>query len=135
MLQASFNDGFRAAEQAIFPLVSQGKPIDISIATCPEREHFKTVLNHYEFIAQGIRNGDIDEQMVIDSLRSSILTLYERVEEGVFKLRTNRRRQTLYEHLEWLHCRWEVRRPGFIKRLFEGLMGRPFGGQRKKPTV
>lgn len=131
MVQARFNSEFKTAEKAVAPNERNGV-IDVSDPNCPNRENFKTVLNYYEFLASGIRNGDFDEQMVKDSLRGTILNLYEGCQEGIFKLRTNRRRVALYEHLEWLHRRWERKPPSWPQKAFEKIISRPIGGKRKK---
>ena len=105
----------------------------------PEREtqefkdllpHLRLVLNHYEFVSAGIRRGDVDEQLVKDAERGTILSAYESLERWIFELRTNRRRQSLYEHLEWLHRRWEKNPPHFIVRSCERCKGSPFQGRR-----
>ena len=130
MVQARFNADFKRSEAAVSP-TDQSTRVDVSDPACPNREDFKTILNFYEFLAAGIRNGDFDEQMVKDSLRGTILNLYEACEAGIFKVRTSRRRQALYEHLEWLHARWETHKPGWFRRLAERLVERPLAGRRK----
>lgn len=131
MVQARFNADFKSAEKAVSPNERKGAS-DISDPACDNRDNFKTVLNYYEFLASGIRNGDFDEQMVSDSLRGTILNLFETCQEGIFKLRTNRRRAALYEHLEWLHRRWERKPPKLPQRIVERIISRPLGGKRKK---
>lgn len=131
MVQARFNTEFKNAEKSVSPNERKTK-LDVSDPECPDRDSLRLVLNYYEFIASGIRNGDFDEQMVKDSLRGTILNLYESCEEGIFKLRTNRRRVALYEHLEWLHRRWERKPPKLPQKLFEKVISRPVGGKRKK---
>ena len=92
------------------------------------------LLNHYEFIAAGIRRGDIDEFLVLDTERRSILTAYEKTKHYIFALRNDRRSQSIYEHLEWLHARWESKPPGKIKCCCEWIKGSPIHGPRAKVT-
>ena len=92
-------------------------------------------LNHYEFIAAGIRNGDLDETLIRDSERGTILTIYECAVDYIDSLRNTRRRRAIYEHLEWLHRRWESHPPGIVRRLAEYCRGRPFKGRRPRQTV
>lgn len=92
----------------------------------------RLVLNHFEFIAAGIRRGDIDERLIIDAQRGTILSVYEKSEKHIFAIRNSRRRSALYEHLEWLHGRWERKPPGRIKRACEWGMARPFYGHRNE---
>ncbi len=69
----------------------------------------RRVLNHYEFIAAGLRNGDFDEPLVKDTERSTIVNLYSGSKKYIWTLRNDRNRMSLYEHLEWLHARWDRR--------------------------
>jgi hypothetical protein len=91
---------------------------------------FRQVANHYEFISAGLRNGDFDERMVRDSERSSIVALFAKSEQYIRRLRDSRARGAIYEHLEWLHDRWERKRPSLIQRSIEWCIGRPLPGKR-----
>ena len=67
MPQASFNKEFQDQINLIRQYVlDQNLPVDLS---GKERVHSaaRRVLNHYEFVAAGLRNGDFDERLVIDS--------------------------------------------------------------------
>jgi hypothetical protein len=61
MLQATFNKDFQAAMATIRPCMRTGQcPADIlQPEQEPLREAFRTVLNHFEFVAVGLRNGDL----------------------------------------------------------------------------
>lgn len=93
--------------------------------------HFRMVINHYEFIAAAIRNGDIDETLVRDSERATILSMFEASKDRIEALRVTRRRRSVCEHLEWLHIRWETKPPGVVRRCCESVRGRPFQGRRE----
>ncbi len=131
VLQANFNKDFQNSLKTTAPHLKKKE--------CPDLENednksvyycFRTLLNHYEFIAAGIRNGDVDEQLIRDSERSSILALFETCHDHIYSLRDNRDRQTAYEHIEWLHRRWTKHPPNRAQALIEWARGRPFQGKR-----
>jgi hypothetical protein len=98
------------------------------------RVPLRRMLNHYEFLAAGLRNGDFDERLVKDTERSAILNLYVGCKQYIWNLRTDRDRISIYEHLEWLHARWTDPSSKPVKRLCERVMQRPFQGKRHKPN-
>ncbi|MEH6699387.1 MAG: DUF4760 domain-containing protein [Brevundimonas sp.] len=135
ILQATFNKEFRDAQAVVRPCLIAKQCPDIHHPANPEREAFRMVLNHYELLAAGIRNGDFDERMVRDTQRGSLIDAYEVCENVIFKMRDARRRQTVYEHLEWLHSRWEKSPPNPIVKFFEFFRGAPFSGKRNRPRA
>jgi hypothetical protein len=130
ILNASSNERFIRQRDLIAPHLKNGQ--------CPTlwlngnhdqlRDALRDVLNHYEFVAAGLRNGDFDEKLLKDSERSTFVRLFARCEEYIWQLRNGRERMTIYEHLEWLHQRWEKAPPGLFQRSIEFLRGRPFYG-------
>ena len=133
IVQAYFNKEYREALTAIASTLRPG--------TCPDLtqqdnnvllQHFRMVMNHYEFLGAGIRNGDFDEQLLIDSQRGSIVQLVETCRTHIYRVRDSRRRQAIYEHIEWLYNRWEKKPPGCFQRIFEWCRGRPCRGERVK---
>lgn len=133
MLQASFNKEFREALAEIAPYIKEGK--------CPDlfedqneslRKSMKMALNHYEFVAAGIRGGDIDEKLLKDSERGTIVTLSKTCEKFIYGLRSSRHRQSVYEHLEWLQARWEGPPTRGWQRIIETFRARPFEGERAR---
>jgi hypothetical protein len=98
-----------------------------------DRNALRRVLNHYEFIATGLRNGDFDERLVRDSERAAILTLFEKSQDFIWNLRDARRRITIYENIEWLYSRWEKSPPSHMQQCAEWIVGRPFPGRRANP--
>lgn len=95
--------------------------------------HYRFVLNHYEFVASGLRNGDFDERLIQDSERGTILALFEAAETFIYKVRVSRERQTAYEHLEWIYLRWKRKPPSLAQKSFETIIGRPLAGKRHDP--
>lgn len=134
MLQASFHNEFRAALALIAPHLKKGEcPIDPDGQDEPLRAAFRFALNHYEFIAAGLRNGDFDETLIRDSERGTILSLVNSCEKLIYKLRDERDRQSIYEHLEWLRRRWEKKPPGRCQRGIEWCISRPLPGRKHNP--
>lgn len=130
LLNASFDRDFRNALELLMPYLRANKLPNINI----DEENglwqpLRMVLNHYEFIAASIRNGDIDEVMVRDSKRGTIITLFECSKNYIDSLRRGRRRRAIYEHLEWLHKRWEKAPPNRGQRCLEFILGHPLKGQ------
>jgi uncharacterized membrane protein (DUF485 family) len=71
------------------------------------------LLNYFEFIAVGIRYGDLDEKLLKNTLRGILCGVYE----AAGPLVTQRRqapagssvgRSRTFEHLEWLYARWHI---------------------------
>jgi hypothetical protein len=135
MLQASFNKDFQEMASKIRPYLKKGKCPDNDLTPENEqtRDAFRRVLNHYEFIAAGIRNGDFDERLVRDSERGTILLLFKTCRQMIYKIRDDRSRLSIYEHLEWLNRRWAEKPPGRIQCLCEWAAGHPFAGRRHNP--
>jgi hypothetical protein len=134
MLQASLNKEFRSARDDVAPHVRAKQVPDLNLQENKDlRISLRMILNHYEFMAAGVRNGDFDEVLLRDSERGTIMSLFEGCHDYIWGLRNNRSRLTIYEHLEWLHGRWETKRPRW-QRACEFCIGRPLPGKRAVPT-
>ncbi|WBX94984.1 DUF4760 domain-containing protein [Pseudoxanthomonas mexicana] len=73
----------------------------------------KYVLNYYEFMAVGIRAGDLDNDMIYDTLHPSICNLYERSAMLIDYLRNPAKTgsdPTTYCDLKILVDQWKTRR-------------------------
>lgn len=64
------------------------------------------ILNYFEFIAIGIKRGDLDEDMLRDSLRGILLKNVAISRPWIMLERVQNR--NLYENLLWLHDRWKA---------------------------
>ncbi len=131
ILQTNFNKEFLDSRAAIAPHLKNGScPDDVINGANDElRRHFRNILNHYEFVSAGLRNGDFEEKLVKDSERGTYIALYRCCEKYIWSVRDSRKRMTIYEHLEWIHNRWEAKPPGRIQRTIERVRGRPFYGK------
>jgi hypothetical protein len=134
MLQASLNKDFLAARNLIAPYVKKRNlPLLAELEKDDNKDilhALRMILNHYEFMAAGVRNGDFEEFLLRDSERGTIITVYTGSSDFIWALRNNRSRMTIYEHLEWLHDRWETKRPKWHQRWIERVRGSPFAGKR-----
>lgn len=69
------------------------------------------LLNYFEFIASAIRYGDLDENLLKQTLRGIICTNFEIAHGLIIYSRKNAEsgeNPRLFEHLEWLYRRWFV---------------------------
>lgn len=132
MLQAGLNERFLSARATIAPHLKQGAcPEDMLKGENEElRDKFRLILNHYEFVAAGLRNGDFDERLVRDSERGTFIALFKCCEPYIYALRDHRTRMAIYEHLEWLYERWETSPPNKAQRAIERVRGSPLYGRR-----
>ena len=64
------------------------------------------VLNRYEFIALGIREGAFDEELYKYLQCSNILKLWEKARSLVTMIRQEYNKETLFQELEWLAEKW-----------------------------
>ena len=130
LIRSNFDQTLRDALSALSPHLRARLLPDVTSEDRSElRDALRLVLNHYEFVASGIRNGDLDEALVRHSERGTILTLIECSSDYIHAMRNTRRRRSIYEHLEWIHDRWERCPPGRTKRSLEMVLGRPFKGR------
>ena len=134
ILKTNFSERFLHSRSQIAPFLKADKcPKEIMNGENEElRAHFRDILNHYEFVSAGMRNGDFDEKLLKDSEKSTYLSLYRCCEPYIWGLRNNRQRMSIYEHLEWVHLRWETKKPGLIVCFIEWLRGKPFYGKLER---
>jgi Domain of unknown function (DUF4760) len=130
LLQIALNDKFHKDYLAIVPslrdnnikdkiLVENNEPIKVSLSV---------VLGMYEFVAAGVRNGDLDERLVSDFKRTEITTVAKLCDSYITHLR--RKNSTTYEHLLWLCARWNQMNRKKCPKFAEWLIERPLRGKR-----
>jgi Domain of unknown function (DUF4760) len=100
-----------------------------------QRRALQFILNYYEFIAAGVRNGDISERLLRDSERGTIVKLFEVSQGYIGSIKTARDRQAVYEHIEWLYKRWHESPPGWWQRVVEWAIQRPLYHDRHRWAV
>jgi Domain of unknown function (DUF4760) len=84
MLQASFNSEFQGFVKTVAEHIKANDIAQrIGAGDDTLRMATRRVLNHYEFIASGLRNGDFDERLVMDSERSAIIQLFAGTKEFI----------------------------------------------------
>jgi len=68
-----------------------------------------TILNYFEFIAVGIRHGDLDEEMLRNTMRGMITNMCAKAMTYIHFVRDKKNNlggDFTYEHLLWLNARW-----------------------------
>ncbi|MCI0431899.1 MAG: DUF4760 domain-containing protein [Rhodospirillales bacterium] len=132
LLQTSFNEQYNDALKAVRPFTDHGKTVtkDADLSE-QDKVQIRFLINHLEFIAAGIRNGDIDERLFRDTERGTVLRLYASFETYIYQVRSERRRDAIYEHFEWLNDRWQKNPPPVWQRCIERIRARPFYGKRR----
>lgn len=73
----------------------------------PENGHVLTLLNHYEFIAAGIKEGAFDEEIYKRMKRSIIIRDWGAFSAYVIERRRCLQRDKLWAEFEWLAKRWQ----------------------------
>ncbi|MCH7693166.1 MAG: DUF4760 domain-containing protein [Proteobacteria bacterium] len=81
--------------------------------------HLDDLLEHYEFIAIAIFNGDVDERFVRECEYSAIVALPERFSDFIIKARNQYQQQTMYKAMEDLSARWAGDPPKRPQRIYE----------------
>lgn len=131
MVQANFSSEMRKSFNEISGYMRACNVPDLTLTENADlAQTFRFVLNHYEFMCAGLRNGDFDERLLRDSEKGTILGLFRCCETYIYKIRDNRERQSIYEHLEWAFARWDKNPPGRIQRWWESYLMRPMQGRR-----
>jgi hypothetical protein len=126
LLQASFNERYHRELTALRPYFRSGQLPDFSDpANAQLGESLSFILNHYEFIAAGVRSGDISERLLRDSERSTVIKIFEVSNKYIAGLRDMRSRQSHFEHLEWLYVRWKEKPPSKWQCFVEWVLARP----------
>lgn len=130
VLWGSTNDRYIAAMDKIRPRMQAGQPIQVVALDDAEQTAVRFLLNHYEFIAAAIRIGDIDEQLFKWAERSIVVLLFTVFEPYVYTRRSDRNRDTMFEHIEWLKRRWTQTLPWY-KRWIEAMRAKPTFGPKR----
>ncbi|MBU0592426.1 MAG: DUF4760 domain-containing protein [Gammaproteobacteria bacterium] len=73
----------------------------------PENGFIQSVLNNYEFIASGIKEGAFDEEIYKRMKRSVVIRDWKAFSGYIAELRRAKQRDKLYIEFEWLAKRWE----------------------------
>lgn len=72
----------------------------------PENGYIKTMLNNYEFIAAGIKEGAFDEEIYKRMKRSILIRDWDAFSAYVAELRRRTNRNKIYIEFQWLAERW-----------------------------
>ena len=102
----ALNKGFFGKHGELIPLTQE------EVINPPEQVNLQALnymLNYFEFIAVGIRHGDLDESVMKNSLRGIICSVFCVAESYIHTRRSDVKdpgKARTYEHLCWLHERW-----------------------------
>ncbi|OSI23541.1 DUF4760 domain-containing protein [Neisseria dumasiana] len=72
-----------------------------------EKECIRILLNRYEFVALGIKNGAFEEEIYKRLKYSDTMDIWAKAKPMIMELRRQKKRQTYYQEFEWLANRWE----------------------------
>ena len=128
LLRTTFNKEYQDALKAVREYILVGRFPDRGTDEFKEiLPNCRFLLNHYEVLAAGIRNGDISEKLLEDTERGTILRLFETAEAAnyIATVRDERKRKVIFEHVEWLYERWHENPPPWWQVLIEVAWGRP----------
>ena len=128
IMEATFNEKYQKALDDCRPHIREGKFPNLDDDENAQLRHsIRFLMNHYEFLAAGIRNGDIHENLLKDSERGTVTKLFETSDDSGFvvSVRDQRKRRSIFEHMEWLYERWEEKPVPWWQKAFEMLIGRP----------
>ena len=71
------------------------------------RSHILSIINNYEFIALGIREGALDESIYKRAVYSQVVRDWGAMKPFITELRRQNKRNTLFQEFEVLAKRWE----------------------------
>lgn len=73
-----------------------------------EIDHIKYVLNHFETVGVGIKNGIYDENMVKDAWCTMMVTAYDYAQPLIESMRKKYGKDTIFQEYEHLVTRWKA---------------------------
>lgn len=126
LLTVSCNSQYQEASNRLRPMIRAKNIPEVPLDGQNQiRDDLTMLLNHFEFLAAGLRNGDIAERLLKDSERGTIIGLYEASEPFIQRVRDTRQRQAIFEHLDWIYRRWKEKPPTWWQYVIEFVIGYP----------
>lgn len=114
-LHENQNLALHEAKEAIAKLLHKDSGVNLtSLACCsdlgenPNNVHILLVLNNYEFIAAGIKEGAFDEEIYKRMRRSIVIRDWKAFSGYITELRRSRSQDKLFAEFQWLASRWET---------------------------
>lgn len=71
------------------------------------RSHILSIINNYEFIALGIREGALDESIYKRAVYSQVMRDWRAMKAFIMELRRQNQIDTLFQEFELLAKRWD----------------------------
>lgn len=110
-LSTAFNERLKAMDKHYpsAPSLVRFQIADWQIADKSDAiQGLRYLLNYYEFIATGIRIGDLDEDFLFETVGGIVANLCNIGEHFISE--AQKRHASVYEHVIWLRDRWAHRR-------------------------
>jgi len=90
-------------------------PVDINGILDPEKFEERAavdyIMNYFEFLAAGIRHGDLDKKVLRHTMKGMLIRYYEKMQPYIKYMRgddgTIVERPTQLEHMTWLYHEWK----------------------------
>jgi hypothetical protein len=83
------------------------------------------LLNYYEFLAGALRRGALSEGLLRDDQAYIVKRLFEHSKKQIEEQRHGKQRAALFEHIEWLYGRWNVRKASRFQKIIEWACSKP----------
>jgi hypothetical protein len=127
LLQTSLNEQYQLHLDRVRPYFRSKEDInDVLKSNGDLRQSVNFLLYHYEFLAGGVRYGDLSESFLRSDQGHIIRELYSLTRPHIEELRERARNPRLFDQIQWLYDRWIDKKPGRIQRFAEHMRGRPF---------
>lgn len=96
------------ATRLVNGLHEKGRPWTAHLdSACEERKAILKILNNQEFIAVGIRMGAFDESVYKQMQCTNLLRLWDASKGFIEEIRSERKKDTLFQDFEKLALRWK----------------------------
>ena len=128
LLAAGFDPLYQAHLKKIRPYVlsdGAGVPDIDDMANSEFDESVIFLLNYYEFLAGALRRGALSEGLLRDDQAYIVKRLFQHSKKLIEEQRHSKRRPALFENIEWLYDRWNVRKISRFQKIIEWIFYKP----------
>ena len=127
LLQTSLNEQYQRHLDRVRPYFRSSKNINDIVESDGElKTSVNFLLYHYEFLAGGVRYGDLSESFLQSDQGHIIRELYKMTRPHIAQWREKAHNPKLFDQIQWLCNRWFDEKPGSVQRFAERIRGRPF---------
>lgn len=111
LLTQKTDNGLIEAKKAVGSIHSDGGDFTSLAARTKSQDvnrgHILSIINNYEFIALGIREGALDESIYKRAVYSQVMRDWKAMKAFIMELRRQNQIDTLFQEFELLARRWE----------------------------